>query len=124
MRGKFRAAGEFETSGPDIPVGPVVAAALVVALAVWLATILLILAVVLTVLAGLLVAAAVMMRRRYPDYSPSVARQGADLRADVTAHAPRPAVTVVNNYYTLPGATAGEASWVPLVRGTVEHKED
>lgn len=107
--------------GPDIPVGPVVGAVLVVALAVWLATVLLILAVVLTVLAGLLVAAAVMMRRRYPDYSASVARQAAALRADMA----KPAVVEHHHYvHTLPGATAGEASWVPLVRGTVEHKED
>jgi heme/copper-type cytochrome/quinol oxidase subunit 2 len=111
--------------GPDIPVVPAVAAVMAVALAVWLATILLIVAVVLTVVAGLLVAVAVMMRRRYPDHSEQVAADLAVFRAEVTApKAARPAVTVVNNYYTLPGETAGEASWVPLVRGAVEHKED
>jgi hypothetical protein len=41
----------------------------------------------------------------------------------------RPAIgpqVVEHHHYihTLPGEAAGEASWVPLVRGTVEHKED
>jgi len=107
--------------GPDIPVVPAVAAVMAVAIAGWLATVLLILAIVFAVLAVLLVGAAVMMRRRYPDYSPSVARQAAALRADMA----RPAVVEHHHYvHTLPGETAGEASWAPLVRGTVEHKED
>jgi hypothetical protein len=105
--------------GPDIPVVPAVAAVLAVAIAVALAKILLILAVVFAVLAVLLVAAAVMMRRRYPDYSASVAEQGADLRADIEAHAPRPAVTVVNNYFLPPGASAEGTSWALPLRDAV-----
>jgi hypothetical protein len=107
--------------GPDIPVVPAVAAVMAVVIAVALAEILLILAVVFAVLAVLLIAAAVWMRRRYPDYSPSVAEQGKALRADMA----RPAVVEHHHYvHTLPGEPAGEASWAPLGRGTVEHKEN
>jgi hypothetical protein len=38
-----------------------------------------------------------------------------------------PKVSVVEHHHyvhTLPGEPAGDASWVPLVRGTVEHKEN
>jgi hypothetical protein len=107
--------------GPDIPVVPAVVAVVAVAIASWLATILLILAVAFAVLAVVLVAAAVMMRRRYPDYSPSVARQAAALRADMA----KPAVVEHHHYvHTLSGEHAGEASWAPLVEGVVEYMED
>jgi heme/copper-type cytochrome/quinol oxidase subunit 2 len=118
LHGTWQVTGD---GGPDIPVVPAVAAVMAVAIAGWLATIVLILAVIFAVLAVLLVGAAVWMRRRYPDYSASVAEQAAALRADMA----KPAVVEHHHYvHTLPGETAGEASWAPLVRGTVEHKED
>jgi hypothetical protein len=108
--------------GPDIPVVPAVAAVLAVAVTVWLATILLILAVVLAVVATALVAAAVMMRRRYPDYSASVAEQGRALRADMA----KPAVVEHHHYvHTLPGETAAETSWaLPLRDAVTEIRKD
>jgi hypothetical protein len=119
VRGKFWAYGEFETSGPGLPVLPVVVLVLAFAVVSALATILLWLAAILLVLLGFAVAVAVWMRRRYPDYSPSVAEQAAALHAEVTASK---AKVVEHHHYIhpLPGATAGEASWAPLVRGTVE----
>jgi hypothetical protein len=106
--------------GPDIPVVPAVAAFMAVAIAVALAKILLILAVAFAVLAVLLVAAAVWMRRRYPDYSPSVARQAAALRADMA----RPAVVEHHHYvHTLAGETAGEASWAIPLRDAVTRED-
>jgi hypothetical protein len=120
MKGTFHAYGTFETSGPHIPVVPVVAAVATLAFLAWLATHLLVVAIIGAVVLAALVAAGRWMRRRYPDYSASVTEQAKALRADIEAHAPRPAVTVVNNYYLPPGATAGEANWAPLVRGTVE----
>jgi hypothetical protein len=102
--------------GPDIPVVPAIAAVMAVAIASWLATVLLILAVVFAVLAVLLVAAAVWMRRRYPDYSASVAEQGRALRADMA----RPAVVEHHHYvHTLSGETAAETSWALPVRDAV-----
>jgi thiol:disulfide interchange protein len=106
--------------GPDIPVVPAVAAVMAVAVAVWLATILLVLAVVLAIVAAALVAAAVWMRRRYPDYSASVAEQGRALRADMA----RPAVVEHHHYvHTLSGEAAGEAageaSWALPLRDAV-----
>jgi hypothetical protein len=102
--------------GPDIPVVPAIAAVMAVAIASWLATVLLILAVVFAVLAVLLAAAAVLMRRRYPDYSASVAEQGRALRADMA----RPAVVEHHHYvHTLPGETAAETSWALPLRDAV-----
>lgn len=111
--------GTWKVTGgaPDIPVVPAIAAVMAVAIASWLATIVLILAVVFAVLAVLLVAAAVMMRRRYPDYSPSVAEQGRALRADMA----RPAVVEHHHYvHTLSGETAEGAGWVLPLRDAVE----
>lgn len=111
--------------GPDIPVLPVAAAvvatAATLAFLAWLAAHMLAVAIIAAVVIAALVAGCRWMRRRYPDYSPSVARQAAALRADMA----RPAVVEHHHYvHTLPGETAGDASWAPLVRGTVDHMED
>jgi hypothetical protein len=87
------------------------------------ATILLILAIALTVVFVVLVAVLVLLRRKLnnPADAVELARQAAALRTDVTA----PKVVEHHHYvHTLPGATAGEASWAPLVKGTAEFTED
>ena len=120
--------GTWKVTGggsPDIPVIPVAALVLAAALAVWLATVLLILAVVALVLLGVLVAVAVMMRRRYPDYSEALAGQAAAIRADVAA--PKAAPAVVNHYHlhVAPGTTAEGVSWaIPLRDAATKIKGD
>jgi hypothetical protein len=124
--------GEWKVTGggPDFPVVPVVACVVAFAVVSALAVILLWLAVVAMVVIAVAVPVAVMMRRRYPDYSPAVAAQGAALRAEqaaaLRAEVAAPKVSVVEHHHymhPLPGVTGGDASWAPLVRGTVEHKE-
>ncbi len=101
-------------SGPGIRL--VAAAAAAVAVVSYLATILLILAIIAAVLLIVLVAVVLLLRRHLnnPADAAAIAQQAAALNADVAAHAPRPAVTVVNNYYLLPGVTPKGAGWPVL----------
>lgn len=117
--------GTWKVTGggsPDIPVIPVAALVLASALAVWLATVLLVLAVIALVLLGVMVAVAVWMRRRYPDYSEALAEQAKAVRADMAA----PKVVEHHHYvHTLPGTTAEGVSWaLPLRDAVTEIKGD
>lgn len=115
-------------SGPDIPVVPVAAAVLAVAFLSWLATHLLLLAAIAAALLAAIVAGLLLLRRHLnnPADAEALTGQAAALYADIAEHAPRPAVTVVNNYYMLPGATAKGAGRpvLPLRDAVTEIKED
>jgi hypothetical protein len=126
MKGNFQ--GSFQTE-PSFPVAQVVACVVAFAVVSALAVILLWLAVAAMVVIAVAVPVAVLMRRRYPDYSPSVAAQGAALRAEqaaaLRAEAAPPRVVEHHHYvHPLPGATAAGTDWVPLIRGAVIKEEN
>lgn len=119
MHGTWKVTG----GGPEFPVVRAVALVLAAAVVYALAKILLWLGIIAVALIILAVIAAIVMRRRYPDYSPVVAEQAAALRAEVSA--PKAAPAVVNHYHlhVAPGASAEGVNWALPLRDAVNRED-